>query len=66
MSPGYYFGSLKIVGDGRQPYIEANISTIEDIEQLTGISFLPVLENTRPDKAKAVKKFKAPALWEDI
>ena len=50
-------------GKAREPYLRANITTIEEIEGLTGIQFLPKLVNDDPLEAAKIKKFKATKLW---
>ena len=52
-----------ITGDGRWPYLTRHIVSIRDIEQLTGINFLPELEIQNPVKANAVRNARASGLW---
>ena len=51
------------IGLAREPYLRANISTIDEIEKLTGVDFLPRLVSDEPGIAAQVKSFKAPKLW---
>ena len=51
------------IGDARKPYLQANITTMREIEDLTGLIFLPKLVLEDPEKAAAIKEFRAKKLW---
>jgi len=44
-------------------HLENHIASIDDIEAVTGIRFLPTLANVDPDKEVVVSAYKAPTLW---
>lgn len=52
--------NAKHTGDAWVAYITEHITTIADIEKVTGINFLPGLSAS---KRTAMESFKAPALW---
>ena len=52
--------NAKHTGDAWVSYVTANITTIGEIEKITGIAFLP---NFSASKRAALESFKAPALW---
>jgi DNA/RNA endonuclease G (NUC1) len=52
--------NAKHTGEAWVPYITDHITTIGEIERVTGINFLPGLSAT---KRAAMENFRAPALW---
>ena len=53
----------KINADQKKHYLERNIVSIDEIELLTDINFLPGLEGNDINKAQAVERYVAPRLW---
>jgi len=47
----------------RNEFLERHLKKIEDVEALTGISFLENLAAQNPAKAQAIKRFKAQSMW---
>ena len=52
-----------ITGAARKPYLTEHITTIDQVEDLTGINFLSELGVNNPRKEAAVEGFKARQLW---
>jgi hypothetical protein len=53
----------KHTGDAWVRHVTTNITTIGEIERITGIDFLPGLTGT---KRTAAASFRAPALWPKV
>ena len=52
-----------IIGAARYTYLKQHIVSVDQIEELTGINFFPVLETEDQDQAAAIEACRSQGLW---